>query len=78
MSGGGRLVCDLDDFVAYRQAPIPGPRPSTASQVIDVRSRSQHALDPRRIPGTVRVPPDQVERWARGRARPGKAVTYCT
>ena len=69
--GGEVPRVTADDLAAQLARPDP-------PQVIDVRSRSQHALDPRRIPGAVRVPPDQVERWARGRARPGKAVTYCT
>jgi NhaP-type Na+/H+ or K+/H+ antiporter len=46
--------------------------------VLDVRSRSQHALDPRRIRGALRVLPDEVERWAQGRPLPGRVVTYCT
>jgi NhaP-type Na+/H+ or K+/H+ antiporter len=33
--------------------------------VLDVRSRSQHEADSSRIPGAIRVPPDQVEQWAR-------------
>src|SRR5919197_250720 len=47
--------------------------------ILDVRSRSQYAGDPRRIPGSIRVLPDEVEAWARGRSLQGKkVVTYCT
>jgi hypothetical protein len=47
--------------------------------ILDVRSRSQYAGDPRRIPGSIRVLPDEVEAWARERSLQGKkVVTYCT
>ena len=55
--------------------------------VLDVRSRSQYAQDAGQIPGSVRVPPDEVEEWADGEderraggvsgPRP-PVVTYCT
>jgi NhaP-type Na+/H+ or K+/H+ antiporter len=46
--------------------------------VLDVRSRSSYAKDPRGIPGDVRVPPDEVENWAAKRARDQAIVAYCT
>lgn len=46
--------------------------------VLDVRSRSQYARDARRIPGSIRVPPDGVEAWARGRSLSRSIITYCT
>ena len=48
--------------------------------VLDARSRSEEARDRSRIPGSVRVVPDQVAAWAaahpEARARP--VVAYCT
>jgi NhaP-type Na+/H+ or K+/H+ antiporter len=32
--------------------------------ILDVRTRSQYERDRRRIPGSIRVPPDQIEDWA--------------
>ncbi|MGH2598373.1 MAG: cation:proton antiporter [Dehalococcoidia bacterium] len=46
--------------------------------VLDVRTRSQYALDPNRIPGSVRVPPDQVAEWAAAQDRARAIVAYCT
>jgi NhaP-type Na+/H+ or K+/H+ antiporter len=53
--------------------------------VLDVRTRSQYEKDKSRIPGSIRVMPDQVEEWARDREeeRGGqiggqRIVAYCT
>jgi NhaP-type Na+/H+ or K+/H+ antiporter len=46
--------------------------------LLDVRLRSQRALDGRQIPGSLRVAPDEVESWARGRTIAGRVVLYCT
>jgi NhaP-type Na+/H+ or K+/H+ antiporter len=54
---------------------LAGPNPPL---VLDVRSRSSYAKDPQSIPGSVRVPPDEVENWAAKRARDQSIVTYCT
>jgi NhaP-type Na+/H+ or K+/H+ antiporter len=55
-------------------AELESPQPPL---VLDVRSRSQHARDPSRIPGSIRVLPDEVTEWARAR-QPGRVVLYCT
>ena len=55
-------------------ADLESPQPPL---VLDVRSRSQHARDPSRIPGSIRVLPDEVTEWARAR-QPGRVVLYCT
>jgi NhaP-type Na+/H+ or K+/H+ antiporter len=34
--------------------------------VLDVRTRSQYEKDKTRLPGSIRVLPDQIEEWARG------------
>lgn len=60
------------EALAARLATPEPPR------VLDVRTRSQHALDPRRIPGSVRVEPDRIADWAEGRPREGPVVLYCT
>ncbi len=54
--------------------------------VLDVRTRSQYELDRRRIPGAVRVRPDEVEQWARrweedhpdSQTEGQRIVAYCT
>jgi NhaP-type Na+/H+ or K+/H+ antiporter len=56
-------------------ARLAGPDPPI---VLDVRSRSAYDSDPVRIPGSVRVAPDQMEEWATGQSPNQAAVTYCT
>ena len=46
--------------------------------VLDVRSRSEYARDGVRIPGSIRVLPDQVTEWAADRLRDQPYVLYCT
>jgi NhaP-type Na+/H+ or K+/H+ antiporter len=52
--------------------------------VLDVRSRSQYEQDHSRIPGAIRVAPDEVDGWAREREEYGsqadgqRVVAYCT
>lgn len=52
--------------------------------VLDVRTRSQYEQDHSRVPGAVRVAPDEVEEWAREREESGsqvegqRIVAYCT
>jgi rhodanese-related sulfurtransferase len=46
--------------------------------VLDVRSRSEYDRDGVRIPGSVRVLPDQVAEWAADRLRDQPFVLYCT
>ena len=53
--------------------------------VLDVRTRSQYEKDKSRIPGSLRVMPDQVEEWARdreeergGQIEGQRIVAYCT
>ena len=46
--------------------------------VLDVRSRSEYARDGVRIPGSIRVLPDQVTEWAANRLRDQPFVLYCT
>ncbi len=50
-----------------------GPRPT----VLDVRSRAGFARDPVRVPGAVRVPPDEVMEWATGQKPHHPIVVYC-
>ena len=54
-------------------------------QVLDVRTRSQYEQDKSRIPGSIRVRPDEVEEWARERKEERgdqiegqRIVAYCT
>ncbi|UCH86180.1 MAG: cation:proton antiporter [Dehalococcoidia bacterium] len=60
--------------VAELTRQLEGP---SSPLVLDVRSRSQYAQDPTGIPGSVRVPPDQVAEWAGKQAISGSVVTYC-
>ncbi|MBA2713518.1 MAG: cation:proton antiporter [Rubrobacteraceae bacterium] len=52
--------------------------------VLDVRTRSQYEQDHSRIPGAVRIAPDEVDDWAREREESGsqvegqRIVAYCT
>ena len=51
--------------------------------VLDVRTRSQYEHDHSRIPGAVRVAPDEIDEWAReqehGSQLEGqRVVAYCT
>ncbi|HET9598443.1 MAG TPA: cation:proton antiporter [Anaeromyxobacteraceae bacterium] len=68
--GDGPRV-DPDELAALLSRPDP-------PLVLDVRSRSDRDRDPRQIPGSIRVPPDEVEAWARGRSVRGRVITYCT
>ncbi|HTE71292.1 MAG TPA: cation:proton antiporter [Actinomycetes bacterium] len=54
---------------------LAGPHPPL---VLDVRSRSEYERDGVRIPGSVRVLPDQVTEWAADRLRDQPFVLYCT
>lgn len=55
---------------------LQGPEPPI---VLDVRSRSSYAQDPARIPGSVRVLPDEIEAWAANQTdRQRLIVAYCT
>ena len=56
-------------------ARLAGPNPPV---VLDVRSRSQYDQDEAQIPGSVRVPPDQVEEWVALADRARSVVAYCT
>jgi hypothetical protein len=54
---------------------LAGPRPPL---ILDVRSRSEYDRDGVRIPGSVRVLPDQVAEWAADRLLDQPFVLYCT
>jgi sodium/hydrogen antiporter len=54
---------------------LAGPNPPL---VLDVRSRSEYDRDGVRIPGSIRVLPDQVAEWAADRLRDQPYVLYCT
>jgi NhaP-type Na+/H+ or K+/H+ antiporter len=49
----------------------------TPPLVLDVRSRANFDADDGRIPGSVRVMPDQVTEWAADQLRDRTIVTYC-
>jgi NhaP-type Na+/H+ or K+/H+ antiporter len=51
--------------------------------VLDVRTRSQYDQDHSRVPGAVRIAPDEVDEWAREQERGSqvegrRVVAYCT
>ena len=58
-----------------RAQRLAGPNPPV---MLDVRSRSEYDRDGVRIPGSVRVLPDQVTEWAADRLRDQPYVLYCT
>jgi hypothetical protein len=53
---------------------LAGPHPPI---VLDVRARAHYDHEADQIPGSVRVPPDQVAAWA-NTVPPGVVVAYCT
>jgi sodium/hydrogen antiporter len=65
------------DLNAWMDEPMP-------PIILDVRTREQYAEDATRIPGSVRVPPDQVGEWAERTlhadpsAKLRRVVAYCT
>lgn len=61
--------------VAELAERLAGPEPPV---VLDVRTRSQYAADSGRIPGSIRVPPDQVTDWAADQDKKRLVVAYCT
>jgi NhaP-type Na+/H+ or K+/H+ antiporter len=54
---------------------LAGPQPPI---MLDVRSRAHYAAGDGQIPGSIRVPPDQVADWAGRQAKERAIVTYCT
>jgi rhodanese-related sulfurtransferase len=54
---------------------LAGPIPPT---VLDVRSRSSYEGDAARIPGSLRVLPDQIPEWIENNKPEGLVVAYCT
>ncbi len=56
-------------------ARLAGPEPPT---VLDVRTRSAAGTGEAGIPGSVRVPPDNIDDWARDQSREHPVVAYCT
>ncbi len=46
--------------------------------ILDVRSRSQFAEDPRQIHGSIRVLPDQISEWIRANPTDRQILAYCT
>lgn len=61
-------VAELYDSMSADPAPV----------VIDVRSHGSRMLQPRRIPGALLVPLDQVEAELRSLPRDRELVVYCT
>lgn len=59
---------ELDELLAEPNPPI----------ILDVRSRSAFDHDKARIPGDVRVLPDQVIEWAKGQSKDRLVIAYCT
>ena len=47
-------------------------------KITQVMTRSQYAADSNRIPGSIRVPPDQVTDWAANQDKKRLVVAYCT
>ena len=54
---------------------LAGPSPP---RLLDVRSRSTYERDGAKIPGSIRVLPDQITVWAANQPRDGLIVAYCT
>jgi NhaP-type Na+/H+ or K+/H+ antiporter len=56
-------------------AQLAGPNPPL---VLDVRTRSEYLRDDDRIPGSIRVLPDQITAWADQQPDRRPVVAYCT
>jgi hypothetical protein len=46
--------------------------------LLDVRSRSAVGMGEPGIPGSIRVPPDAVDEWAKHQSRERPVVAFCT
>ncbi len=55
-------------------AQLASPRPPI---VLDVRARAHYEADAGQIPGSVRVPPDQITKWATNQTDKRPIVAYC-
>jgi len=55
-------------------AQLASPQPLI---ILDVRSRAHYAAEEGQIPGSVRVPPDQIIKWATDQPNERSIVTYC-
>jgi len=76
---GGLLDSGPDDVARITpEALVELLRREEPPLVLDVRTRSQYARDQVRIPGSIRVLPDQVRDWATAQAERRPAVLYCT
>ncbi len=54
---------------------LAGDDPPT---LLDVRSRSSYSRSTTRIPGSIRVVPDEIREWAAGKSKEHDVITYCT
>jgi rhodanese-related sulfurtransferase len=61
-------VADLKRMMDAGEAPA----------IVDVRNRSAHVHDPRRIPGALRVTFDEIDEKLAGLPRDREVVLYCT
>ena len=83
---GGIFEGDAGDSVRIRPERLHEMLDSDDPPVVlDVRTRSQFDADPTRVPGAVRVAPDQIDEWAREREEASgsqiegqRIVAYCT
>ena len=78
-TAGGLFARDADDVprmtVQELAARLNAENPPV---VLDVRTPSQYERDDAQIPGSARVQPDQVQRWAATAPRDRLVVAYCT
>lgn len=74
------------DLFAHDDEDVPRVTPDELAErlagddpptVLDVRSRSGYVRDPVRVPGAVRVPPDEVVEWAAAQLPHHPIVLYC-
>ncbi len=86
-NAGGIFEGAADDSIRVDTARLAGMLESEEPPIVlDVRTRSQYEADRTRIPGAVRVLPDQVDEWVRdwkrdypdSQAEGQRIVAYCT
>jgi membrane protein DedA with SNARE-associated domain len=61
-------VPELHELIEQGEAPV----------VVDVRTRTRHLLDPRRIPGAVRMSIDELDEKLSELPRDREVILYCT
>ena len=78
-SASGLFRQNPDDVPRITPEELAGRlKSSNPPIVLDVRSRSTYDHDDGKIPGSIRVLPDEINEWVLGKDQERSIVTYCT